>query len=49
MKVGKKIYSLREPYEKQQGNEMEGTKYSQHNQTDNITCMIILSHITRIL
>jgi len=24
---------------------MEGTKYTQHKLTDNITCMIILSHI----
>jgi len=28
---------------------MEGSKYSQHNQSNNITCMIILSHIGRIL
>jgi hypothetical protein len=24
---------------------MEGTKYAQHNQSNNITCIILLSHI----
>ncbi len=40
-KMGKKAQTGRVLWGKQRGNKMEGTKYTQHKQTDNITCIII--------
>jgi len=49
IQMGKKAQTGRELKGKQQWNKMEGTKYTQYKRTGNITCMILLSHISRIL
>ena len=47
-KMGKKAQTGRVLWGKQRRNKMEGTKYTQHKQSDNITCIKSASHIRSI-